>query len=457
MPKTSAKIILPVLFAFAAIAAAAWPASHNAETLAVTPPMGWNSWDSWGYTIDEQQFRDTATWLHNHLQRFGYQYVVIDEAWFAQKPEAPTGQQDYTIDAYGLYMPAPDRFPSAANGQGFAPLAAWAHSMGLRFGIHIIHGIPRSAVERNLRIAHSHFRAQEAADTSDTCSWNSDNYGVKDNRAGQAYYDSMADLYAKWGLDFLKVDCISHPWNGPEIAMIRRALDQSGRSIVLSLSPGPTPLSAADAATHYAQMWRISDDMWDIWSKPASAPEFPQSLSAQFGLIAQWESHAGPGHWPDADMLPIGYLGPHTGWGKPRQSRFTHDEVRTLLTLWSIGRSPLFLGSNLLRMDAFTENSITNPEVIAVDQYSQNNHQVISKEDQVVWMASAPQHQGDYIALFNLSSQPRTVTYTWQQLGITYGRCPVRDLWQRKELPTTGEITVTLAPHASALYLAQHP
>jgi hypothetical protein len=451
------KVLLPVFFAFLVVTASAWPARRSAETLAITPPMGWNSWDSWGFTINQDQFKQTVLWLHDHLQQYGYQYVIIDEGWFARQPEKPAAEEEYTISDHGLYMPAVNRFPSAADGKGFAPLAAWVHSLGLKFGIHIVHGIPRSVVEKNERIAHSRFTAAEAANTSDTCRWNSDNYGVKDNKAGQAYYDAMADLYASWGVDFLKVDCISQPWNGPEIRMIRKALDQSGRPIALSLSPGPTPLADGAEAAKEAQQWRISDDVWDVWDSGPKAPQFPQSIRNQFALVAKWEPFAGPGHWPDADMLPIGYLGPHPGWGQPRHTRLTNTEVRTQFTLWSIGRSPLILGANLLKMDAATDDIISNPEVIAVDQYSENNRQVIRDEDSVVWMASAPEHKGDYIAIFNISNEPKTMTYSWRQLGITYGACPVRDLWQRKEIGTRKGITVTLAPHASALYLAQHP
>jgi hypothetical protein len=241
--------------------------------------------------------------------------------------------------------------------------------------------------------------------------------------------------------------------------MIHRAIQRSGRAMVLSLSPGPgpTPLADASAAAANAEMWRISDDMWDLWSKPAGAPQFPQALKNQFPLVAAWEPWAAAGHWPDADMLPFGYLGPHPGWGQPRETRLTHDEVRTMMTLWSMARSPLFIGANLLHMDAFTEETLTNPEVLAVDQTSQNNHPVLQTANTVVWMADAPQHQGNYIALFNLSDQPRTVTATWQQLGIIYGKCPVRDLWKRQEIGYNNQVSATLAPHASALFLAQHP
>ncbi len=457
MRKGAAKFFLPVVFGFAVMAVACWPARDMASSLAVTPPMGWNSWDSWGLTINEDEFRKTTTWFQYHLQHYGWQYVVIDEGWFAQKPEKPTGQQDYTIGKDGRYQPAVNRFPSSADGKGFRPLADWVHAQGLKFGIHIIRGIPREAVQRNLPIAHSHYRASEAADTRDTCSWNSDNYGVKNTKAGQAWYDSVIDLYARWGVDFLKVDCISYPWKEDEIRMIRQAIDRSGRPMVLSLSPGPTPLDDADQVTRLAQLWRISDDVWDVWSKPEGAPEFPQALKDQFALLAQWEPYAAPGHWPDADMLPIGELGPRPGYGKPRRSNLTHDETRTLMTLWSMAHSPLMIGTNLLQMDAFTESVLTNPEVLDVDQYSENNRQVIRKGDTVVWMAAVAQHGGDYIAVFNLGDAPQQVNYSWPDLGMPFGRYPVRDLWQRRDLGHNDHIEATVAPHGVMLYRVQHP
>jgi hypothetical protein len=155
-------------------------------------------------------------------------------------------------------------------------------------------------------------------------------------------------------------------------------------------------------------------------------------------------------------MLPVGYLGPHPGWGEPRTSRLTHDEVRTLMTLWSISKSPLFLGANLLKMDAFTETAITNPEVIAVDQWGENGHPLIQKDDAVVWMGAAAEHHGETIAIFNLSDKPQTLTYSWQDLGITYGKCPVRDLWAREDLGIKNEISVTLPAHGAGLYQAEH-
>jgi alpha-galactosidase len=349
-------------------------------------------------------------------------------------------------------MPAVNRFPSAAQGAGFRPLADSVHAMGLKFGIHIIRGIPREAVARNLPIAGSPYHAADAADRSDTCAWNPDNYGLKPNAAGQAYYDSIAKLYASWGVDYVKVDCISQPYKKDEIHMMSAALKKTGRPIVLSLSPGPTPLADAADVRTVAQMWRISNDVWDNWTRAAGGKWSPQTVLEQFPLTAAWAPYAGPGHWPDADMLPVGYLGPVPGWGQARSTRLTQDEQRTLLSLWSIFRSPLMIGANLTRSDAFTASLFTNPEVLAVDQHSTGNHPVVQSAKTVVWTAAAEDGRGHYLAVFNLADSPRTVNYPWQALGLKPGKYRVRDLWERKDLGDESGLRVDLRPHASVLY-----
>lgn len=425
--------------------------------LAPTPPLGWNSWDSYGLTVTEAQFKANVSWFHQHLQPYGWQYVVIDEGWYLAHPDN-SANPGYTVSPDGLYLPAADRFPSVGKVDTFKPVADYVHSLGLKFGIHIIRGISREAVKRNLPIAGSSFHAADVADTSDTCQWNSDNYGVKNNAAGQAYYDSLMKLYASWGVDFLKVDCISSPYRAASIHMIDAAIRKTGRPIVLSLSPGPTPLAEAADVQQSAQLWRISNDLWDIWNKPHDEGGFPQNLKDQFSLLAEWEPYAGPGHWPDADMLPIGYLGPHPGWGQPRESRFTRNEERTLITLWAIARSPLILGANLTRMDAATGSLLTNPEVLDVDQHTTGNHAVaqVAKSDKIViWVAR--EKSDTILAIFNRSDNPARVKLPeWKKLGDQFGldqaSYRVRDLWLRKNLGTRRSLSVMVPAHGAVLY-----
>ena len=433
---------------------AAGPAEHDSSSvMAATPPMGWNSWDGYGTTVKESDVKANAQWLAKHLKSSGWQYVVVDMEWFVTNPtpEGNSKKSDYSLDDSGRYTPAVNRFPSAANGAGFKPLADYVHSLGLKFGIHILRGIPKLAVEKNLPIAGSSFHATDAADSSDTCPWNYDNYGLDGSKPGaQAYYDSIAKLYASWDVDLIKVDCISsHPYKGDEIRLLSTALASAGRPIVLSLSPGPAPLEKSEEMRQYAQMWRISDDIWDLWH---STVAYPQGLGDQFANVAKWAGKAVPGHWPDADMLPLGYLGPAPGWGQPRYTRLTHDEQRTFVTLWCIFPSPLMVGGDLPKADAWTTSLLTNPEVIAVDQHSTGNHPVISTDKTVVWVAESGKAGGRYLAIFNLDDASQNVQYSWKDLGLPDGKHKVRDLWKRKNLASEKSVSVTLPPHGSVLY-----
>ncbi len=423
------------------------------STLAATPPMGWNSWDSFALGITQRQFKAQARFMARHLARDGWRYMVVDEGWYLRNPYSngrPAWQ--YVMNHHGLYQPAPNRFPSAQRGRGFRPLAHYIHSLGLRFGLHIVRGIPRAAVKANLPIAGSHFRASEAANPADVCPWNSDNYGVRDNAAGQAYYDSMARQWASWHVDFVKVDCIAaHPYKGREIAMIARAIRRSGRPILLSLSPGAAPLSHAIQFQKFAQMWRIADDFWDHWGKIPQIP-WSQSLYGQFINLAAWQPFAGPGHWPDADMLPIGWLGPHPGLGPPRQSHFTRPEVRTLLTLWAMGRSPLIMGGNLLHLSPWLLRQLTNRAVIAVDQHTFDNHALITTADRAIWLARPDQGSGVYVALFNRGARKKTFTESWQQLGLPAASYQITNLWTGRGLGRALRLHARIAPHAALLY-----
>jgi alpha-galactosidase len=425
----------------------------SAQVLAATPPMGWNSWDGYGLTVTETQFKANADWMAQHLKAFGWQYAVIDMEWFAANPDADGKTQDkqFNLDEYGRYIPATNRFPSSANGAGFKPLADYTHSLGLKFGIHILRGIPKAAVEKNEPIEGSNFHASDAADTSETCPWTNDNFGAAtSNPAAAAYYDSIATLYASWGVDFVKVDCISsHPYRGDDIRLISEAIAKTGRPMVLSLSPGPAPLEKAGEMRQYANMWRISDDVWDLWH---SAGQFPQGLGDQFSNVAKWALQGQPGHWPDADMLALGYLGPHPGWGVPRTTRFTHDEQRTLVSLWTIARSPLMVGGELPSADAWTESLLTNKEVIAVDQHSSGNHPVIQTTDTTSWLASSDPSGDFYLAVFNMQDAKRRVQYSWSELGLSADRYAIRDLWEGKNLGNANDFHATLGPHGVAFY-----
>ncbi len=440
--------------------------------------MGWNSWDAYGLTITEPQFRANVDVLRDKLLPFGWRYAVIDEGWFFENPQdrpAPDKLR-YAIDSHGRYVPVPARFPSAVvnaapppvaspsdathrfsvtmEETSFAALGAWVHAQGLKFGIHIVRGIPRASVERNLPIEGSDFHAQDAADPADACPWDPTNWGLRNNAAGQAWYDSLLRQYASWGVNLLKVDCIAdHPFKLDEIEMIRRAIDKTGRPMVLSLSPGPTSLDHAAEVGRLGNMWRIADDEWDVWSTTPSAP-FPQGVRDQFARTAAWAKYAGPGHWPDADMLPIGQLRPEPGWGKARASLLTPDEQRTEMTLWSMARSPLIVGANLTLLDAPTLALLTNREVIAINQTATKSFEVLHQGDFIVWQADLPNGRVA-LALFNAGDAPMSRKSTFAELSPDLGDHPwkVQDVWAGKDLGAQLGVSADLAAHASRLVI----
>ncbi len=424
--------------------------------------MGWNSWDAYGLTIDEADFRANVQVLAG-LRQYGWQYAVIDEGWYMQDPFADTVEKHkYVWDANGDLIPAVGRFPSSANGAGFKPLADWVHAQGLKFGIHIIRGIPRQVVKDNLPIVATRFHAQDAADVASTCPWDQGNYGVSDTPAGQAYYDGMLKLYASWGLDYIKVDCISdRPYRPTEIRQIAEAIRKTGRPIVLSLSPGPTALENVAEVAKYAQLWRITDDHWDWWAPKKESGEFPFGLKEEFDRIAAWQPYVKPGHWPDPDMLPQGSLTPHPGSGDPRQSRYTQDEQRTEFTLWAISRSPLIFGGNLTRLDDFTRSLLTNKELLDINQ-----HAVESKPGSLPypepgkpmlmernWVASTGgSHPARYIAVFNLGEKSETWNIPWSDFHLADKPHAVFDVYGQKHLSASSNVHVDLPPHGCALF-----
>lgn len=430
----------------------------EAQELAPSPPMGWSEFGAYGLAVTEEDFKANATVLSD-LRQYGWQLALIDAGWYVENPTGAKQEiRTYALDGNGRLTPAVNRFPSAADGAGFRPLADWLHRRGLKFGIHVMPGIPRQAVTANLPIAGSSFHAAEAADATQTCSWDSEFYVAKDNPAGQAYFDAMLKLYAGWGVDYIKLGCVSdRPFHPSEIRQIADAIHKTGRPIVLSLSPGPLPQSYIDFASKHAQAWRMSAEHWDFWLAPSGKTTYPVGLREAFDLFEKWAPYVRPGSWADGDLLPDGWLGPHPGWGEPRQSRETEDEQKTEFTLWAIARSPLLLGCNLTRLDAFTRSLITNKAVIAVSQNTRNSHPVKIAgpgfEDVRVWQAESrtSDRPSLYFAFFNLDDKSLTLHATWAQLGVP-GTHATQNLWSGQHSGRSQDIEMYLPAHGSAIY-----
>ena len=415
---------------------------HYAET----PPMGWNSWDCYGPTVTETEVKANADYMAAKMKQHGWEYIIVDIRWFVENDKAGGyNEKDpvYTMDEYGRLLPAVKKFPSAADDNGFKTLAEYVHVKGLKFGIHLMRGIPVEAVKKNSPIMGTKLNASDIFSDKMQCKWLHDMYTIDTTKAGaQEYYNSIFNLYASWGIDYVKVDDLSRPYHSGEIEMIRKAIDQSGRPMVFSTSPGATPLEKADHVANHANLWRICDDFWDNWD----------ALKPQFKRCADWAPYIGEGHWPDADMLPLGHIALRAERGADRMTGFTKTEQYTLMNLWAMFRSPLMFGGDLPSNDEFTLSLLTNDEALAVNQNSANNKQLKEENGLIVWTADVPGTEDKYVAFFNINDAGSSdISVTLAELGVS-GNYSVKDLWSKEDKGTvTDKCTVAVEPHASLL------
>ncbi|MEO5715459.1 MAG: glycoside hydrolase family 27 protein [Luteolibacter sp.] len=409
------------------------------------PVMGWNSWDFYGTSINEVKTKAQADYMAANLLSHGWNLVTVDIQWYEPSATGFTYNANATLvmDPWGRLVPASNRFPSAADGAGFKPLADSVHSKGLKFGIHMMRGIPRQAWQQDLPVKGTTYTAKDIADPTSTCSWNPDMYGVDMTKPGaQAYYDSIMELVASWEVDFVKIDDLSRPYHLKEIEGIRKAIDKTGLPIIFSTSPGETPVDKGAHVMNHANQWRISDDFWDSWTP----------LYEQFKRLHDWTPYRGPGHFPDADMLPLGKVQGGNNTATGRVTNFTVNEQFTLMSLWAIVRSPLIHGGDMTQMDPSTLALLTNDEVIAVNQQSTRNRQLFRNGDLIFWTADAEGSTDKYLAVFNTGASTVPVPVELFSMGFT-GSCQIRSLWNGADLGAfTGSFSPSVASHGAALY-----
>ena len=417
--------------------------------LAQTPPMGWNSYNCFGGNVTEAEVKANTDYMAEKLKQYGWEYIVVDFLWYC---DDQTSSEKFSnrrphqyIDEYGRLIPSVKLHPSSEGGKGLKPLGDYIHAKGLKFGLHIMRGIARQAIAGNTPVKNSTAKAAEIANLADTCIWYGGLAGVNMTKAGaQEYYNSLFELYAEWGVDYIKVDDISFPYHADEIEAVHKAIVNCGRPIVLSLSPGPAFIGNPKHLQANANLWRISGDFWDKW----------EALKRQLELCRDWAPLVTEGHWPDADMLPLGRLNIRTELKDHpvRSTNFTPDEQYFLMSLWSIFRSPLMFGGNLPDNDEFTTSLITNEEVIRVNQHSTNNREISFKEGVSIWSADDKENKAKYIAILNVSDKAVEVTSTAEELGVT-NQSTVRDLWKKTDLGQVGKgLAVSIPAHGAILY-----
>ena len=411
-------------------------------------PMGWNSWDCYGASVTEETVKKNADFMAKYLKEYGWEYIVVDIQWY--EPTATTHEYhpftELCMDEYSRLIPAPNRFPSSAGGKGFAPLAEYVHSLGLKFGIHIMRGIPRQAVHQNGKIKGTERTAREVAKTASICHWNTDMYGLDPEKEGaRAYYDSLFELYASWGVDFVKCDDIARelPHEEAELIMLSDALKSCGRDMVLSLSPGPALPEKAELYKQTANMWRITDDFWDQW----------ELLYDMFSRAERWCTHTGAGNYPDADMLPIGPL--RQDYDEKDWTKFTENEQITMMTLWCIFRSPLMIGGEMTGFDDFTMSLITNRDILTMHRDARHSHQVFRKEidgvEHILWTAVSARG-GQYVAVFNAGEKESEIKIPLVDLEI-YDQISGKELWSGQEVQAEESLTVKLESHGAKAFL----
>ena len=365
--------------------------------LALTPPMGWNSWNKFACNITEDTVRKTAdAMVSSGMRDAGYQYVVIDDCWHGER------------DVNGFIEADPEKFPS-----GIKALADYIHSKGLKFGIYSDAG----------RM---------------TC-------GKRPGSQGHEYQDAIQ--YARWGVDYLKYDwCFTGDRNAKEAyALMADALRSTGRDIVLSICEWGTA-KPWEWAKNIGNLWRTTGDIWDSFDKKDKAHDWALPVMAIVDINEPLWQHAGPGHWNDPDMLEVGNGG------------MTTAEYRSHFSLWAMMAAPLMAGNDIAKMDEATRSILLNKDVIAIDQdrLGVQGRRVAKDGDREIWVRPLADG-GKALLLFNRGSQPVRIRATGEQLGVSANfKAKVWDLWAHKEAKRwSGSIEATVQPHDVAMYRIQ--
>ncbi|CAK8567260.1 unnamed protein product [Lathyrus sativus] len=359
---------------------------------ATIPPRGWNSYDSFCWTISEQEFLQNAQIVSQLLHHHGYEYVVVDYLWYRRKVEGAYHDSlgFDVIDKWGRVIPDPGRWPSSNDGRGFSHVANQVHIMGLKFGIHVMRGISTQAVNANTPILDTKtgrayqesgrvWYAKDIAIRERACAWMPHGFmSVNTNLgAGKAFLRSLYQQYAAWNVDFVKHDCVfGADLDLNEISYVSEVLRELNRPIVYSLSPGTkvTPAMAKDVSG-LVNLYRITADDWDTWGDVKSHFDVSRDFAAAHMIGGK--SLMG-NSWPDLDMLPFGWLtDPDSCWtsntGPRRYSNLNLEEKRTQMTLWAMAKSPLMYGGDLRKIDRTTYGLITNPTLLEINSFSSNN------------------------------------------------------------------------------------
>lgn len=361
------------------------------------PPKGYNSFDAYGWSVTEDEFKNSVDFCDKHLKPFGYNIMTVDFCWShpgadtRPNPNLEGTENILSMDEYGRLIPDKTRFPS-----GFKGLADFVHGRGMKFGIHVMRGIPKQAATAKTPVKGTEYTAADIAATEELHCWWLDHMHPlnMEHPAAQAYLDSLFELYASWGVDFVKIDDLSFPYSDKEVEGYSKAIEKCDREIIFSLSPGATPPEKWDHVAKYANMWRISPDFWDNY----------ETLKRSFDLFDTWSKRRVDNTYPDGDMIPFGKLSLRGPMGEPRYSSFTYDEKMSLMAMWCINGSPLILGGEPSCMDQKTMDLLTNRLLLQMDNSAMDAGKIYAEDELLIWTAEDRYNEDVmYIAVFNLS------------------------------------------------------
>lgn len=423
----------------------------SAQVKLSAPPMGWNSFDSYGVYLHEKAAFDNLYVMAKQYKSLGYEYFTIDNGWFGEyrlKPGTLFATEKHAsevhINEYGLLQPSATYFP-----HGFEKLISECHRLGLKFGVHLMRGIPRKAVLLNTPVKGTRYRARDIADTVNVCRWCHYNYGVDMSKPGaQEFYNSLIDQLASWGVDFIKYDdIVPYP---KEVEAVARAIARCGRKIVLSLSPGDKVYPEALKSYQKADMLRVTHDIWDN----------RRGIQSCFAAWKKWSGTPTGGLWMDMDMIPFGQLqlmSPRhlvadtkvalAGLGNTRMSRLTRSEMRTFITLRALSASPLIIGGNLPTMDDFSFRLLTNREMIRANQNGIMGSLVYEQDGIQVWNTPERNGRGGWFGIFNLTEKVCRKSLPLEVL-TRQTRCRrLYDVWSDRKIKVKAHIEIDLAPY----------
>ncbi len=402
------------------------------------PLLGWNSYDCYGSHINEKLTHENLDAFIEKLKPYGYEYFVLDAGWFRhyvlkQGEIWPTDgdKAHLNIDEYGRFIPSGVLFPG-----GLQSIIEKAHKHGIKFGLHMMRGIPREAVEKDLPVKGTNYSAKDIANVNDTCNWSSLMYGVDMDKPGaQEYYNSVLELLAGWGVDFIKYDDIVH--KPREINAVADALEKTGHDIVLSISPGDDINPEYYSTYARAEMIRISRDIWDL----------QEDIDISFDRWEEILPYADKGFWLDMDMIPFGHIRVNypvtknklsSGRGYERMDNFSYAQKKSFITQRAMAASPLFMGGTLTSSPKIVFELITNHDMLACNQNGVTGELVkrvkTYAEKVDVWKTPHKTNENEgWIGVFNRNAYMELIKFNKEELGLNKSDSyHLYDIWGQK-------------------------